>query len=298
MKTVLITGGTGLLGKRITQILLEKGYGVSLLSRSKRENERVTYYEWDGRKGYIEKEALQTADYIINLAGASIASGRWTDKQKRKLYKSRILSTKLLYDTLKQVNHNVQTVLSASAIGYYPDSGGEWLDELHEKGSGFLADLCADWEKEAVRFNTLNIRTVSFRIGIVLSATGGALPKLTKGLPLSLPYFGSGEQYQSWIHINDLANLFVFALENEKIKGVYNAVAPNPITQKELMQTIKEVKQTPAFVSAIPAFAIKAGMGEMSEIVLASQRCKASKIQNAGFRFEFKAIEEALSELL
>jgi len=297
-RKVLISGGTGLIGTRLAEMLIDAGYEVALLSREAHA-ERFRRFHWDPRHDDIDEHAIPYADYVINLAGASVSDGKWTDERKKEIIDSRLQGTNLLARTLARDNHRVQTFLSASAIGIYGDQGSTTVDEnTPADPDDFLADVARQWEVAAQRVQMLGIRTVIIRIGIVLSADGGALPAIAKptklgaGAPL-----GSGKQYMSWVHIDDLCRLFIQAMEESEWRGVYNGVAPNPVTNREFTETLAEVLHRPLVLPKVPAFGLKLLMGEMSEIVLASQRVSADKVLQHGFQFEYPHLQEALEEI-
>lgn len=293
---ILITGGSGLIGTRLAEMLIDLGYEVALLSRSGAKHPKYQTFKWDIEKGYIDEAALTYTDYIINLAGASVADGKWTDKRKQEIRDSRIKGTRLLIQLLSQTPHHVKGFLSASAIGIYGNSGERLVaEESSAAEHDFLAEVCRDWEKAAEQALALGIRTVIFRIGIVLSTAGGALPQMAKPIKLlaGAP-LGSGQQYMSWIHLDDVCRLFIAALEEPKFQGVYNAVAPHPVTNEEFTRTLAEILHKPLTGLKVPAFGIKLMMGEMSEIVLGGSRVSANKVLHTGFTFEYNYLEEAL----
>lgn len=297
-KNILITGGTGLVGTRLSELLEQKGYSVSLLSRKAGEGKRKKYV-WDLTTGHIDEAAIKQADYIIHLAGAGVFDKRWTPEYKKEIMASRVTSTQLLATKLASVPNNVKAIVTASAIGIYGfDTGDVLLTEDSPFGEGYLAEVCKNWEAsiDAIK----NIRTVKMRIGIVLSEKGGALEQMAKpvdyfvGSPL-----GTGNQFVSWIHIDDMCALLIFALENEKLKGAYNAVAPNPVTNKTLTQKIAEVLKRPLWLPNIPSFMMKLIVGgEASSIVLGGNKVSSKKITEAGFSFQFPTLLTALSDLL
>ncbi|GAA4845527.1 TIGR01777 family oxidoreductase [Algivirga pacifica] len=298
-KNVLITGGTGLLGQAITDILLNKGYSVSYLSRKARTGDKVKYYQWDPEKGMIDPEAIQQAHYIIHLAGANVGGQRWTEAYKAKIVNSRVQSGKLLSDKLKELDHQVEAFISASAVGYYGHTGGQLITESAEAGSDFLAGVCVAWEKSTQPIVDQGIRGVWIRIGVVLAEGGGALAKMV--LPVKYMVgspLGSGKQYVSWIHIEDIARLFVFALENEQMKGVYNGAAPIPVTNKELTETIAKVLGRPILLPNVPEFALRLLLGEQADIVLKGCKVYTGKIKHQGFTFKHPDLQEALKGLL
>jgi len=306
MANILITGGSGLVGSMLTNKLLKKGYQVSWLSRSKKQKRSdITVYEWDIAQNYIEKGALESADVLIHLAGAGVADERWTTERKRQIRDSRILSTKLLYDTLVQLKNYPslslpKIVIGASAIGIYGlNTGNKLLVEQSPSASDFLATVVKDWEKQLDKFADLQVRAVRIRVGVVLSDKGGALPKLM--LPVKLcvgAALGNGSQYLSWIHIDDLCEIFIQAIENQSMQGVFNGVAPNPVTNREMTQKIAKVLHRPLFLPNIPEGILNLAMGEMVGIVTGGNRVSSEKIQQTGFQFRFNFLEEALKDLI
>lgn len=298
MKNILITGGTGLIGTRLMQLLQEKGYQTAVLSRQKRSSEQGLHFFWDPKAGFIDPEAIAWAHGIVHLAGANVAEGRWTDARKREIMDSRTLSSEALFKALSKGNHGVKAVVAATGVGWYGDTGKQWMDESRPAGKGFLADVCKEWEQAIGRLSG-QARTTMIRVGVVLSPRGGALVEIAKpirlfaGAPL-----GSGHQYMSWIHEDDLCRLFMFALEHEEISGVYNGVAPNPITNAELTKAIALQLGKPLVLPNVPSFAMRLMLGEMADIVLEGCRASCQKIEQAGFSFRFTALDEALSDLL
>ncbi|HXH19918.1 MAG TPA: TIGR01777 family oxidoreductase [Chitinophagales bacterium] len=299
MENVLITGGTGLIGSHLSKLLLNKGYSVSLLSRSKKNMDSgIRYYYWDIARGELEDNALKTADHIIHLAGASIAGGRWTKKRKEELYSSRIGNSALILQKLKRIGHHVKTFISASAVGYYGDGRDKLLTEDAPCGKDFLACLCRDWESQAMQMKSRGIRAVALRTGIVLSRQGGVLPELARPMHFGVAvYMGDGKQYLSWIHIDDVCRAYLFALKNKNLEGVYNAVAPQPVTNREMITFIREARQSHALILPAPAFALKLALGEMSHALLTGQRCSSEKLIKAGFEFRYPDLKGALQEI-
>ncbi len=317
MKKVLITGASGLVGRRLTELLLGKGYAVNVLGREQNAkgkeqtangNEQnansqmppaAAYYTWNVDKGKIEPEALEGVSAIIHLAGAGVAEKRWSDERKKEIIDSRVKSAQLLFNYLKKNKHQVKTFISAAAVGYYADCGEEVVTEEHAAGEGFLSEVCQKWEAAAVKFTQLNIREVRCRIGIVLANEGGALPELTKTFALGVAgYFARAPLYYPWIHIDDVCGIMIHALENEPMHGAYNTTAPAPLPMKSLMQEIVKAKKAKAAVVPVPPFAIKLAMGEMSEMLLSSQRCSAAKIMESGYRFKYAEIGKALKAVV
>ncbi|WP_324676191.1 TIGR01777 family oxidoreductase [Hymenobacter sp. GOD-10R] len=295
-RKVLITGGTGLIGSRLADMLIDAGYDVALLSRQANTG-RYRSFRWDPSRGTIDEAAIPYADYLINLAGASVSEGKWTTERKRDIMDSRLGGTNLLFRELAKNNHHVQAFLSASAIGIYGDSGDRLLDEetAPAPSEDFLADVSYKWELAGMKVHDLGIRTVVMRLGIVLSPEGGALPQLARPMKLGAGVvLGSGKQYMSWIHLDDVCRLFIQALEEPQWHGIYNAVAPGPVTNQEFTETLANVMHRPLVLPKVPAFGLKLMMGEMSEIVLYSQRVSAEKVLHQGFKFEYPDLQPAL----
>lgn len=299
-KKILITGGTGLIGKRLTQMLLEKNYVVRYLSRRKRAIKDVEVFEWNPQAGTIEKEAFEGVDTIIHLAGAGVADKRWTDSRKKEILKSRTQSTELLASTIQELGAAPKAVISASAVGYYGiNTGDQLVDESYSAGSDFLADVTSAWEESAKAFVEAGIRTVKIRVGVVLSKESGALPKLLQPIRLGLGApLGSGKQYLSWIHIDDIARIFLYALENTQLQGPYNGVAPHPVTNTQMTKMIASVIHRPAFLPNVPSFMLKMMLGEMASIVIDGNRVASDKITESGFEFKFPELKQALENLL
>lgn len=299
MPTVLIGGGSGLIGMRLSQLLTEQGYTVWHLSRKPGDKEQYPTYHWDARQQQIDQQAVDAADYVINLAGAGIADQRWTDQRKKVIIDSRVNTTLLLRNSFRRSESPPRAFISASAVGYYGDRGNEILHEDDASGQGFLPKSCRLWEDAIKEVAELDIRTVMIRTGVVLSTKGGALPKLL--LPLKMfigGYFGDGEQWYPWIHIDDLCRIYIYALEKDTIVGPYNGVAPQPVTNRELIRKAADVMDKPALMMPVPAFALKLVLGEMAHVVLDSTRASADKIQQAGFSFEFSEVKTALEDLM
>ncbi|MEM9833347.1 MAG: TIGR01777 family oxidoreductase [Bacteroidota bacterium] len=298
---VLITGGTGLVGTRLTQLLQEKGYTVTHLSRSVSGNEKVKTYQWNIEKKEVDPEALAGVDYIIHLAGAGIADKRWTDRRKELILKSRTESTALLKNSIAKLNsHFIKAFVSASAVGYYGiDTGDTWMIEESPSGDGFAAEVTRQWEAAVDEINQLNLRVVKIRVGIVLSEKGGALVKIMQPIKFGVGApLGRGGQHMSWIHLDDLCRLFIFALEQNDMKGVYNGVAPHPATNQELTKKTANVLNKPLFLPNVPAFALKLMLGEMSQVVTGGNQVSSQKIVEAGFEFEYTELRSALVDLL
>jgi len=293
MKNILITGGSGLVGKEITKILESKDFSVAWMSRSAQSQKS---FIWNVEKQQIDPEAIEWADAIIHLAGTGVAEKRWTPERKRDILESRTQSTQLLYEAIEKAKNRPSTFISASAVGFYGfNTGTNLVDENSVAGSDFLAEVVIAWENEVKKMEALDLRTVLLRIGIVLDEVGGALGEMLKP-PVAAP-LGSGAQWMSWIHIEDLARMFVFSLEKTTLQGVFNAVAPNPATNQQLTQAAAKAKGKLYIGIGVPGFALKVILGEMAAMVLGGNRVSSQKIQKAGFEFEFPDLEPALKDL-
>lgn len=300
MATVLIGGGTGLIGMRLSVLLKEKGYTVLHLSRTQNLEAEFPAYQWNLHQQTIEEEAIRKAAYIINLAGAGIADKPWTSARKKVIIESRTLSNQLLRKAVEEHKVTPKAYIAGAAIGIYGDRGDELLTENSQPGKeGFLAESCKQWESAINEWQITGIRTVAIRTGVVLANEGGALPKMTMSLPMGVaPYFGNGQAWYSWIHIDDIANMFLFALEQASLEGYYNGVAPLPVRNKELVQAIVKAKNAKALVMPTPSFALRLAMGEMADAILSSSKVSAEKIEAAGFTFNFPDVDSALKDLL
>ncbi|MGB3801102.1 MAG: TIGR01777 family oxidoreductase [Lewinella sp.] len=298
MKIVLIGGGTGFVGMHLSRRLQRDGYEVRHLSRTPDPNAAFPAYQWDVQAQTIDEKALHGVDYVINLAGAGIADQRWSEERKQVIIKSRTDSTRLLARCFAEGDHRPELYLSASAIGYYGDRGEELLTEEASPGAGFLSKSCILWEEAVEEITRLGIPTFINRTGIVLHPDEGALEKML--IPLKVwtsTYFGSGQQYYSWIHIEDLVGIYAYALEHQ-LEGVYNGCAPNPVRNKQFAQSLGPAKGQKAIVMPAPVPALQVALGEMSHTVLDSARCSAAKIEGAGYRFAYPELSQALEQLL
>lgn len=299
MATILITGGSGMIGTRLTGMLLDFGHEVRHLERSARKSPVKTYV-WNVEKGEIDVQALQNVDVVIHLAGASIGEGRWSEKRKKEILDSRVQSTQLLHRTLWNISHQVKTFLCASAIGYYgADCGDAVRTETDASGNDFLAEVTRQWEASASAIEALGIRVVLMRTGIVLSPNGGALAPMATQVRLGVGApLGSGRQYMSWIHLDDHCAAFIHAMEHEGIRGAYNSVAPHPVTNATFTKALARVLGRPLLIPRIPAFAIRLVLGEMSVLVLGGCKVASGKLEMTGFVFRYGDVEEALRDVL
>lgn len=294
---VLITGATGLVGNKLVQLCHEKNYAVHYLTTSKEKIKKEPHYQgffWNPAENKIDLQCFEGVDWVINLAGASI-SKRWTPAHRKAIINSRVDSLRTLKQGLQEVDHQISSFISASAIGVYPNS----LDELYEEDEpkiddSFLGEVVSLWEKEADGLQGMGFPIAKVRIGLVMSKEGGALPEMAKPVKYYVgAAFGHGEQWQSWIQVHDLARVFLFIAEN-KLEGIYNGVAPNPVTNHKLIKEIAKVLKKPLFLPNIPKFVMKTILGDMSYILFASQRVSSKKIEEEGFLFDYVNICAAL----
>jgi uncharacterized protein (TIGR01777 family) len=273
-KHILLTGGTGLIGKQLTDELLKKDYTVSHLSRS------------PGK------------DTVLHLVGAGIAEKRWTDERKKEIIDSRTKSIGLIYNLIKNKPNGVKSIISASATGYYSDRGDDLLTEDSLPAHDFLGTCCIEWEKAVDEGMSLGLRILKFRTGVVLNKDGGALAKMATlvrlyvGSPL-----GDGRQWIPWIHWKDVIDMYLYGIENANLNSVYNMAAPNPVTNKQLTKAIAKQLHKPLWAPNVPAFALKLMLGEMATIVLGSTKASSQKIEHAGFEFKYPDISSALHEI-
>ncbi|CAZ96969.1 MULTISPECIES: TIGR01777 family oxidoreductase [Zobellia] len=295
---ILITGATGLVGSAIVEQCHKNDIAVNYLTTSKKKIASEPDYKgfyWNPNKGEIDLECFEGVTAIINLAGASI-SKRWTLAYRKKIISSRVNSLRTLHSALEKVDHqNILSFVSASAIGVYPDSLSRYYTE-EEKAvdDSFLGEVVKVWEEEIDKFKSFSFSVAKVRIGLVMSCKGGALPEMAKPVKLYLgAAFGSGEQWQSWIHISDLARIFIFVLEHG-LSGVYNGVGPNPVTNAKLVKEIAKVFDRPLWLPNIPKFVMRLLLGKMSYILFASQRVSCKKIEEEGFSFEYPNVCVAL----
>lgn len=294
---VLITGATGMIGKALIKALLSRNNQVSILSTHPKAIPNVQVFKWDVTKKYIEAACFADIDTIIHLAGENIAKGKWTEKRKKEIIDSRVLSTELLLNSLKKTDHQVKTFISASAVGFYGDRADETLTENSAQGSGFLAECCARWEDEVQLATDLGLRTVKLRTGFIIAKAEGGLPEMAKpiqwfvGAPL-----GTGKQWVPWIHMDDIVGIYLHAIENP-IAGTFNACAPNPVNNKTLTKALGKFLGRPIWPIAVPAKLIELLMGEMSVIALMSTKTSVQKIIDTGYKFRFTELNEALSDI-
>jgi uncharacterized protein (TIGR01777 family) len=295
---VLISGGSGLVGRAISQLLLDQNHQVTWLSRKAGKNALgIQEYAWNVETGYIDPKALENTEAIINLAGSPI-SDRWTPQNKSEILRSRVDGTRLLFNSVQKANLPLKAFISASAAGYYPNSFTQVFTEDDPPGNDFLSLVCQKWEQEAQNFDQLNIRTVILRVGIVLSTKGGALPKIAAPIKLGAGApLASGKQWMPWIHLQDLAQQFVYALKTKAMQGAYNACGPTNATNAQLTKAVAHALNKPLLLPKVPAFALKLLLGEMAETVLASNKCSNNKMAAAGFNYQFPKLDAALANI-
>jgi len=298
---ILITGATGLIGKELVSLLLQNGISIHYLTTSKKKIEGEPHYQgffWDPQKGIIDENCLLGVDAIIHLAGANIAK-RWPSSYKQEIIESRILTSDLLYKALKNNPNEVKQIVSASAIGVYPSSYEKLYSEnTAEISPTFLGTVTERWEESVEKFNRLNILVCKLRIGLVLANNGGALPQMVKPIKSGMgAAFGTGKQMQSWIHLHDLANMFLYAVQHHW-NGVYNAVAPHPVTNAELVEAIGRTLDKDIILPNVPKFLMKLLLGEMHILLFESQNVSAQKALDNGFQFKYKIVDKALDSLL
>ncbi len=298
---VLITGATGLVGTELVSLLLKNGYFINYLTTSKNKLQNEPNYKgfyWNPEKGDIDENCINDVDVVINLAGAPIAK-RWTEAYKKEILESRVLSIAVLHQLLKNRANNVHHFISASAIGIYPSS----LDKIYSEeetvfDNSFLSTVVQKWEEEADKLEELKIKVSKVRTGLVLSGKSGVLKELAQPAKYGFAAaFGSGDQMQSWIHLEDLAGIYAYILNNE-LEGTYDAVAPYPVTNKELVKQVAKVLDKPYFMPNIPKFAMEMVLGEMHTILFDSQNVSAKKIISEGYQFKYLSLEKALKEEL
>ena len=295
-KNILVTGGTGLVGQRLIELLDKEGHQISILSRSKNSASKYPVFTWDYKNDHLEDGALSGIDTIIHLAGAGVADEKWSTERKNVILESRTQTSKLLFDKLKSENHHVKTFIAASAIGIYgSDNSPQMMVETSPVGHDFLARVTDAWETSTKRISELGIRLVQMRIGVVLSHKGGALVELLK--PPVAAALGKGNQYMSWIHIDDVCGMIQFVLDNEETKGPYNVVGPRPQTNRDFTKTAAKIFKKFYFPIPVPKLVLKLMLGEMATIVLGGSKVSSRKIEEAGYQFKFPDFKSALEDL-
>ncbi|MDP2089855.1 MAG: TIGR01777 family oxidoreductase [Flavobacteriaceae bacterium] len=294
---VLITGASGMIAKKLATLLQQSNYEVRFLSRTKKN---ANQFIWNIAAGFIDPNALKDVEHIIHLAGANISDERWSNNRKKAILESRVQSTQLLYEKIKEENISLKTFITASAVGYYGTPKENVLfTEESSNGNDFLAEVCLLWEMEAEHFAALeNVRVVKLRFGVVLDSSSGALAKMIKPIKMGFgAVLGNGQQYIPWIHLEDLCQLLLFSLKNTAMNGVYNAVAPQYLTNKELTYLLAKKLNRKICLPKIPKFVLRLILGEMASIVLKGNRISSKKLLSTGFTFNYPEIEKALDDL-
>lgn len=299
MKTILISGGTGLVGRHLCEKLKEKDYQVTLLSRENHHDPDFPAYIWSPEKNEIDRTALNTADYIIHLAGANIGEQRWTKERRQAIRDSRTKTAGLLFEKIKESRFRPQVFISASAVGYYGAiTSDEIFAETDAPANDFLGETCRLWEQAADRFEQLGIRTVKIRTGVVLTKNGGALEKIVTPVKLGIgSAIGTGRQYLPWIHVDDLSSIYIKAIEDTQMNGAYNAVSPDYKTNSEFIRAVARILKKPFWFPNIPTFVLKTMFGKMSEMLLNGSRISSAKIREAGFEFNYPDLDSALTNI-
>ncbi len=298
---VLITGATGLIGQEIVRLCHQSDIDVHYLTTSKNKlstTSNYTGYFWNPKNGEIDVNCFEGVEVIINLVGASVAK-RWTSAYKKEIINSRIVTANLLLETLKTKKHSVRQIISASAIGIYPDSfQNYYMEDSPERDTSFLGEVVTKWEDAVLQFKTIGIDVSLLRIGLVLSGHGGAFPKIAKPIQYGFgAFFGNGKQWQSWIHIQDLARMFMYVM-HEELNGVFNAVAPNPVSNKKLTRAIAEKLDKKIVLPNVPRLTLKLFLGEMHILLFSSQRVCSNRISASGFGFRYDHIVSAIDDLI
>lgn len=300
MKTVLVTGGTGLIGKHLCHFLKKSGYHMAVLSQSKHNSSEFPVFYWNWKKQEIDETALQNSDYIIHLAGANIAGQRWSDSRKKLILDSRVQSTLFLQKKIEELNLSPSAFISASAVGYYGMiTDSHIYKESDAPSNDFLGIVCSEWENAAKQVYDPRIRTVQLRTGIVLTPKGGALQKMAPPIQAGIGSpLGSGKQFIPWIHIDDLCQMYLDAIQNSDLHGAYNASAPEHHTNSSLTQAIAKTLNKSIWLPPVPSFVLKVIFGDMAGLLLYGSRVSSEKIESTGFSFKYPELKGALYDLL
>ena len=302
MKTILLTGGSGMIGRKLSDLLIEKGYQVIWLSRERHVNGSIPRYRWNYLKNEIDREALEQADVIIHLAGSNLGEEAWTRRKKQEIVESRVQTARLLLETIRSMPKKPESFISASAVGYY---GMQTSDRIYSEEdlpaqNDFLSRTCKKWESAAFAFqDELGMRTVALRTAFVISKESDAFKRMSVparfglGAPL-----GSGRQYLPWIHLDDLCRIYLNTVEDSRMQGIYNAVSPQQITNAEFMKVLAKEMKRPFFIPRIPAFILRLFMGEAAGMILEGSRVSPQKIVDAGYQFLYPTAMEAIRSSL
>lgn len=296
---ILITGGTGLVGTRLIDMLLKNGFSVNILSRGATTVAGCECFLWDVNKQYIDERAFENVSIIIHLAGAGIADKPWTEKRKSEIISSRVKSANLLYEYVQKLHLKIDVFISSSAIGYYgSNTGNIQHDENSPNGTDFLAQVCQLWENAAYDFKNIDSRVVCVRTGIVLDKDSGALPKMAFPVKYGFgAYLGYGSQWMSWIHVDDLCEIFLASIKDSTIAGPINAVAPNPVTNKEFTRLLGQALHRWVLPLYIPNLFFKIIFGEMAIVVTGSCYVKCKYLSDIGFVYKYRTLDTALQEI-
>ena len=300
MDTVLITGGTGLIGRNLSEKLKTRGYPVIVLSRNTKHNTEVNQYYWDPDNQEIDNASVEKASYIVHLAGAGVGDKRWTERRKKEIIDSRVKTAELIHKAVMESGTKLKAFISISGIGYYGTITSEKIfAEGDPPADDFLGETCRLWEEAADRFSGSGTRVVKIRTGIVLSGEGGVITRLITPVRFGIGSpVGNGKQYVPWIHISDLCEIFIKAIEDSNITGAFNAAAPEHITNRDLMRSLAGVCRKPFWLPSVPSILMKIIFGEMSGILLEGSRVSCNKITSSGFNFRFPDLQNALADLL
>jgi uncharacterized protein (TIGR01777 family) len=298
--SVLITGGSGLVGRYLTSLLVAEGYSVAHLSRQSTKIGKIRVFKWDPAKNYVYPEALDGIDYLIHLSGANIGEKRWSVSRKREIISSRVDSANMLYRRVSENNYKLKAFITASAVGYYGSLDSERIFKEEDPPSDdFLATTCRLWEETANLFSSLGIRTVSIRSGVVLAKSASVLTRFMSSAKFGLLIrLGSGKQSFPWVHIEDLCDIYLKAIQDQRMEGAYNAVAPEHVNHIDFVRSIAGIIKRPFILLPVPGWIIKAAIGEMSDIVLKGSIISAEKIIRSGYSFRFIKLEDALKNIL
>ncbi len=300
MQKVLITGGSGLIGTRLTEMLNDQNYEVRILTRNKELTAQPHYFYWNLDTSEADSKAFEGLDYIIHLAGASVSGGRWTKERKKAILNSRIKSGELLFSKINELGINLKAFVSASGVGFYGTKNKNHTHKESEiRGTDFLAKVCCEWESEAMKFKASGIRTVVLRTGIVLAKNGGALEKMKTPVKFFLgAALGTGKQHMSWIHLDDICRMYIHSIENQSMEGYYNAVTPDEQTNKTFTKALCNAMNRPFIPIPVPGIILHLIFGEMASILLTGNKVSAKKILDSGFQFKFGELNEALEDLV
>jgi len=302
-KRIIVTGATGLIGRKLVNALIQRGDDVVVFSRSVNKAKSifpnlVELVGWDYLKPKLWKSKLEKSDAVVHLAGINLFAKRWNDDFKKEVIRSREISTRNLVEAIRSCSNKPEVFISASGVGYYGDSGDDLLTEESQAGNDFLANVCKVWESESQKTNEFGVRNVQIRTGLVLSPGDGALKQMLPAFKFFVGGpLGNGKQWASWIHIDDTVGIYIHAINNAKLKGAINVASPNPVRMQEFAKTLGKVLKRPSFFP-VPKFALKLVVGEAAEVVTASQKVDVQKLLNDEYRFKFENLEEALRNLL